>query len=88
MNIESAEAWHGPDNLRQHAEGYDHLQIGMISSQLLDKGGIFHFYRLQDRDALLCCIAFDLRGLKVILVPSDGLVRLRDHSHDIVSILY
>ena len=47
VQIERAQAWHFPNNARQHAEGNDDLQIGVELAQFVDEGGVRETFGLQ-----------------------------------------
>ena len=47
VQIERTQAWHFPNNARQHAEGDDDLQIGAECAQFVDEGGVREAFGLQ-----------------------------------------
>ena len=88
MDVEGAILRHVPHHLGQHAEGNDHLEVGLIATQLLHEGGILHLLRLQHGQLMFQGVFFHFRGLYLRLMTTHGLVGLCDHCHDIVLILY
>ena len=88
MHIEGAEARHIPYHLWQHSESYHHLQIGLITAQLLYKFRILHLHRLQYWQALRQGILLDLRRLKSVLMATHRFVGLGYYSHHIISAFY
>ena len=88
MNIKSAKARHSPNNLWQHSESHDNLQIRIESPQLSNEFLILQTLRLQHRQALLHSIFLNRTGLQAILVPTHSLVRHGDYANDIVTALH
>ena len=88
MHIEGAILRHRPYHLRQHAEGYYYLQIGLIAAQLLHKLRVFHLHRLQHWQALRKRILLYLRWLQRVLMSAHRLIGLGNHSHHVISALY
>ena len=85
MHIESAETGHGPNHLGQHAESHHHLQVSLVSTQLLHKFRVLHLYRLKHGQSHRQRILLHLRGLQHILMTAHGLVGLGNHSHHVIT---
>ena len=88
MDVERAKAGHIPDDLGQEAEGHDHLEVGLIGPKCFHKFGVLHLHGLEDGDIVLLGIDLDGRRLEAVLMAPHGFVGLRDHSHDLIAILY
>ena len=88
MEVESAEAWHGPHDFGQHAEGYHHLKVGLIATQLAEERLVLQTFGLQDGDVLRQGILLDRTLLQDIVVTAYGLVWHSDYGYYLTSVLY
>ena len=88
MEVESAEAWHGPHDFGEHAEGYHHLKVGLIATQLAEERLVFQPFGLQDGDVLRQGILLDRTLLQDIVVTTYGLVWHSDYGYYLTSVLY
>ena len=88
MHIEGAEAGHCPHHLWQHSESHHHLQVGIIATQLLKESLILHLHRLENGQPVLQGIFLHSRCTQHRTVTSYGLIRLSDHSHNIISVFH
>ena len=88
MHVERAVSRHGPHHLGQHSESHHHLQVGLISTQLLHKLRVFHLLWLQHGQAMLHGILLDGRRLQHRAMPPHWLVGLSHHCHHVISILH
>ena len=88
MHIEGAEAGHCPHHLRQHSESHHYLQVGIIATQLLKESLILHLHRLENGQPVLQGIFLHSRCTQHRTVTSYGLIRLSDHSHNIISVFH
>ena len=86
MQIERAQAGHGPHHLRQHPEGNDYLQVGLPGAELREEGLVLQLLGLQQGQAVRQGVLLDGRLLQ--LVPaSGGLVGHGDDAHHVVAAL-
>ena len=87
VQVKSTDLRHVPDHYGQHAKGNDHLQVGLVAAQLLDKGGVLEIGRLQDGDVLAQGIVLDRRG-RQLAAPALGLVGGGDDRDHIKAVFY
>ena len=87
VEVEGAHGGHGPDDLGQHAEGNDDLEVGMVAAQLLQKGFVLQAFGLQDGEAHREGILLDGRGLQGVVVAAHGFVGHGDHGDDVIVVL-
>jgi hypothetical protein len=88
MEVESAEAWHGPHDFGEHAEGYHHLKVGLIATQLAEERLVLQTFGLQDGDVLRQGILLDRTLLQDIVVTAYGLIWHSDYGYYLTSVLY
>ena len=87
MDIEGAVRGHSPNDLGQHTEGDDNLQVGTIAAKLVEELGVAHLLRLEHGDAMLEGILLDRGCLKHAAMSAHGLVGLGYYAYYIVTAL-
>ena len=84
VKVERAQAGHGPDDLGEHAKGYDYLQIGLPGAQGFQKVFVLQLLGLEQGQAVLLGVLLDGRGLQPVAAPG-GLVGHGDDTHHVVT---
>ncbi len=87
VEIEGAEARHGPDYFRKHAEGYDNEQVGFKRAKFFYEFRIFKSDGLHQMQALGKG-EFPDRRLVEFVTASGRLVRHGDHAYHVVAAVY
>ena len=87
VNVERAEARHSPHHLGQHAERNNHLQVGVVATQLLKKLLVFHLHGLQHGQIVRQSVLLDGRRAQHRSVATYGFIGLRHNSHYVITVL-
>ena len=87
VQVERAQAGHGPHHLGQHPEGNDHLQVGPPGAELREEGFVLQLLGLQQGQAVCQGVLLDGRLLQP-MAASGRFVGHGDDTHYVVAALH
>ena len=87
VKVECAHRRHAPDNLRQHPERHDYLQVGVERFQFAYERFVLQFFRLHELQTFLQGVLLHCRILYLV-TASCRLVRHGYHTDHIISAFY